>query len=141
VLFVQGIVRLVVFAILLATAGAVTKLMAMNMEATRTVVWDNASMDGMINLDTRVGDQRDQRHCSTGLTTLCNVVLNRPGLVTVASGTRCQVQGFCRPQRTAWHACSGRTMRSIHSSSHPVWWSIICMCVHSLPTGVPPQHH
>lgn len=47
--------RLVVFAILLASAGAVTKLMAMNMEAARSVVWDNAAMDSMINLNMRVG--------------------------------------------------------------------------------------
>lgn len=46
--------RLVVFAILVASAGAVTKLMAMNMEATRNVVWDNAAMESMINLNMRV---------------------------------------------------------------------------------------
>lgn len=46
--------RLVVFCILLATAGAVTKLMAMNMEAARSVVWQNATMDSMIKLDMKV---------------------------------------------------------------------------------------
>jgi hypothetical protein len=51
----QAIVRLVVFCILLATAGAVTKLMAMNMEAARSVVWDNAAMDSMIRIRMQVG--------------------------------------------------------------------------------------
>jgi hypothetical protein len=53
--FAQAIVRLVVFCILLATAGAVTKLMAMNMEAARSVVWDNAAMDSMIRIRMQVG--------------------------------------------------------------------------------------
>lgn len=51
---VQAIVRLVVFCILLATAGAVTKLMAMNMEAARSVVWDNTAMASMIKLRMQV---------------------------------------------------------------------------------------
>lgn len=51
---VQAVVRLVVLCILLATAGAVTKLMAMNMEAARSVVWQDATMDGMIRNNMRV---------------------------------------------------------------------------------------
>jgi hypothetical protein len=50
----MALVRLVVLCILLACAGAVTKLMAMNMEAARSVVWDNAAMDSMINIRMRV---------------------------------------------------------------------------------------
>lgn len=50
----QALVRLVVLCILLACAGAVTKLMAMNMEAARSVVWDNAAMDSMIRIRMKV---------------------------------------------------------------------------------------
>lgn len=52
----QGLVRLVVLAILLASAGAVTKLMAMNMQAARNVVWDDAAMDSRINIAMQVGE-------------------------------------------------------------------------------------
>jgi hypothetical protein len=54
----QAIVRLVVFAILLATAGAVTKLMAMNLESTRSIIWRDQDMQDRIGLRMRVSVQR-----------------------------------------------------------------------------------
>jgi hypothetical protein len=67
----QALVRLVVFAILLATAGAVTKLMAMNLESTRSIIWRDHDMEDRIGLSLRVSAQ-----CSSDMNltqhTCCN---------------------------------------------------------------------
>lgn len=56
--------RLVVFAILLATAGAVTKLMAMNLESTRSIIWRDQDMADRIGLSMRVSAQN--HYCISG---------------------------------------------------------------------------
>lgn len=44
----QALVRLAVLCILLASAGAVTKLMALNMQAARTIDWNSPALDSRI---------------------------------------------------------------------------------------------
>lgn len=71
----QAIVRLVVFAILLATAGAVTKLMAMNLESTRSIIWRDHDMEDRIGLTMRVSLSPARHHpCVLGCE-YCNATL------------------------------------------------------------------
>lgn len=50
----QALVMLMVFAILLISAAAVTKLMAINISASRNLIWSDGQMVDMINVAMQV---------------------------------------------------------------------------------------